>query len=140
MSNDLGRAGFAETGPHASHEAPAGLRPPGFDPARKCLTPGTYYETKIGWDFQRGLTISVVITPPRHKHTRLWQSYNSWEGQGRLIDAVHDALEPILAREMGFVARDSDGPRMAETNEDSARGEAGPARAAESGIAQGQEP
>lgn len=33
----------------------------------------------------------------------------------------------------GAVFRDSDGPRMAETNEDSARGEAGPARAVAEG-------
>lgn len=35
MGEDFGRVGFAETGPHASHEAPLrGLRPTGFDPAR----------------------------------------------------------------------------------------------------------
>lgn len=39
-----------------------------------------------------------------------------------------------ITRERANALRDSDGPRMAETNEDSARGEAGPARA--EGIAQ----
>ena len=37
-----------------------------------------------------------------------------------------EPFEPFVSR---MLACDSDGPRMAETNEDSARGEAGPARA-----------
>jgi len=37
MGEDKGLARSAETGSHAAHEAPAGLRPAGFDPARGCV-------------------------------------------------------------------------------------------------------
>jgi hypothetical protein len=136
MIEESGRVGSAETGPHASHEAPAGLRPTGFDPAR---FGGPY---AIPWP-PEGCRIHLNLIP-RPKGFGLWWSLI--DGDGGWFDGGHvsthrtKAAAQKKARLVGdyLASRDSDGPRMAETNEDSSRGGAGPARA--EGIAQGQEP
>jgi hypothetical protein len=65
--------------------------------------------------------------------TRDWGGFG-WCGQcAYIIDELSDEGANVVLTLAGHIqdkaARDSDGPRMAETNEDSARGEAGPARA-----------
>jgi hypothetical protein len=62
--------------------------------------------------------------------TRGWPG-TGWCGQcAYIIDGLSDEGAKVVLTLAGHIeARDSDGPRMAETNEDSARGVAGPARA-----------
>lgn len=54
------------------------------------------------------------------------------------VTAAAEALKGALGCDIDVRVRDSDGPRMAETPIEAARGEAGPARA--EGIAQGDRP
>jgi hypothetical protein len=139
MEQDLG----ASSGPGSrpSGQVASRLDASRFDPSRGMTVAGKFLDARalaagvramkpgLGIDYFEAWDVAKALLPACRR-----RNLNATYVADRLLQRARQAGF-IRHRGKGqWVLCDSDGPRMAETNEDSARGEAGPARA--EGIAQ----